>query len=427
MSTPAASASQSLRRGRRTWRSGHSIKLPETAMPPEGWRPCRMGDLFENRKDQGIQGLPVLSVTMNDGLVDREDLDRKQDTALSAEEHRLVRVGDIAYNTMRMWQGAFGLATTDGVVSPAYVVLKPTEQVRPEFAAYMLEAPRLRHKCWAYSYGLTDDRLRLYFDDFAKIQASIPSLDTQDAVIRTLRVWDRAARVALALCAATERQTSIERTHIIRRLAADKTTRVAALNELATFASGGTPDTTRPDYWGGNTPWITAKDMKGFRVDASGVLVTELAQKKLRIVPANTVLVLVRGMTLLRRIPVSLTCRESTFNQDVKAVLPGRDLDSEYLAHVLLARQPELLSAVETAGHGTGRLDTGLLGDIAIPVPPLGTQRQVARSLSAIEAAANGYSRRFAQIQSERTELIRLLTQPRSQRRPASRVKGQPK
>lgn len=304
-------------------------------MLPEGWRTYRMGDLFENRKDQGIQGLPVLSVTMNNGLVDREDLDRKQDTALSAEEHRLVRVGDIAYNTMRMWQGAFGLATTDGIVSPAYVVLKPNEQVRPEFAAYMLEAPRLRHKCWAYSYGLTDDRLRLYFDDFAKIQTSIPSLDTQDAVIRTLRVWDRAAEVTLALCAATERQAAIERTNIFRRLAADKTTPVSALNELATFASGGTPDTTRPDYWDGTTPWITAKDMKGLRVDGSEVTISALAQKKLRTVPADTVLVLVRGMTLLRRIPVSLTCRESTFNQDVKAILTNVDLDSEYLAHVL--------------------------------------------------------------------------------------------
>lgn len=385
-------------------------------MLPEGWRHCRMGELFRNRKERGDESLPILSVTMNDGLVDRDELDRKQDSALSAEEHRLVKVGDIAYNTMRMWQGAFGLATSDGLVSPAYVVLKPTEHVRPAFAAYMLEAPRIRHKCWAYSYGLTEDRLRLYFDDFAKIQAAIPSLDKQDRVVRAIQAWDRAVTAVRAMHAATERQASIERMHVFRRLAADKTTRFAALDEVATFASGGTPDTTRSEYWEGTTPWITAKDLKGFLVDRSELSISASAQRRLKTVPANTVLVLVRGMTLLRRIPISLTCRESTFNQDVKAILPNRELDSEYLAHVLLSRQSQLLAAVETAGHGTGRLDTGLLGDVEIPVPSLDVQQRVARGLSAIEATTSAYLRRLAQIRSERTELIRLLTEPRSDR-----------
>lgn len=380
---------------------------------PHGWQECRLGDLFENRKERGCQGLPTLSVTMNDGLVDRDEMDRKQESALSAEEHLLVKAGDIAYNTMRMWQGAFGLANVDGVVSPAYVVLKPTEKVRPEFAAYMLEAPRLKHCCWAYSYGLTEDRLRLYFDDFAKIPAWIPSLDEQGQVIETLRVWDRAIQVTAGLCATTEKQVSLERMHLVRRLTADKATRIASLDEIAKLVSGGTPDTSREEHWVGSTPWITAKDMKGFRVDRSELSISEAAQRKLRTVPANAVLVLVRGMTLMRRIPVSLTSRESTFNQDVKAILPSLDVDSEFLAHVLLARQPQLLASVETAGHGTGRLDTRVLCDVEVPVPVLEVQQRVARSLSRLEAAASAYARRLAQLKRERTALIRLFTQPR--------------
>lgn len=354
-----------------------------------------------------------MSVTMNDGLVDRDEIDRKQESALSAEEHRLVVAGDIAYNTMRMWQGAFGLATVDGVVSPAYVVLKPTGIVRSEFAAYLLEVPRLKHRCWAFSYGLTEDRLRLYFDDFAKISAWIPSLDVQGRVVETLRTWDRAIQVTANLVAVTENLASLERMHLVRRIAADKATRIAALDEVARLVSGGTPDTSREEYWVGSTPWITAKDLKGFRVDRSELVISEAAQRKLRTVPANTVLVLVRGMTLMRRIPVSLTSRESTFNQDVKAILPSPGLDAEYLAHVLLARQPQLLASVETAGHGTGRLDTRVLCDVEIPLPPLEVQQRVARSLSLLEAAAHGYAHRLAQLRHERTALIRLLTQPR--------------
>ncbi len=389
------------------------LRPREGVAPPEGWQQCRLGDLFENRKERGCQGLPTLSVTMNDGLVDRDEMDRKQESALSAEQHRLVKAGDIAYNTMRMWQGAFGLANVDGIVSPAYVVLKPRGTVRPEFAAYLLEAPRLKHLCWAFSYGLTEDRLRLYFDDFAKIPAWIPSLDVQGRVVETLRVWDRAIQVTASLFATAEKQVSLERMHLVRRLAADKAIRIASLDEVAKLVSGGTPDTSREEHWMGSTPWITAKDMKGFRVDRSELSISEAAQRRLRTVPANSVLVLVRGMTLMRRIPVSLTSRESTFNQDVKAILPSPGVDSEFLAHVLLARQPQLLASVETAGHGTGRLDTRVLCDVEVPVPVLEVQKRVARSLSLLETAADAYARRLAQLKRERTALIRLLTQPR--------------
>lgn len=167
---------------------------------------CRLGDLFENRREKGRPGLPLLSVTMNDGLVDREDLDRKQDTTLSPEEHLLVKPGDIAYNMMRMWQGAFGLADREGLVSPAYVVLKPKRAVNPVFATHLLRTPRLRYLLWAFSYGITDDRLRLYFDDFAAIPAYVPDLGTQTAVASVLSCWDGAIAKLRRLIEVRERE-----------------------------------------------------------------------------------------------------------------------------------------------------------------------------------------------------------------------------
>ena len=65
----------------------------------------RLGELFRSRKESGVAGLPVLSVTMNDGLVHRDTLDRKTDGKLAPDEHLLIRKGDLAYNMMRMWQG----------------------------------------------------------------------------------------------------------------------------------------------------------------------------------------------------------------------------------------------------------------------------------------------------------------------------------
>ncbi len=160
---------------------------------------CCLGDLLKSSRVKGRFGLPLLSVTMNDGLVGRDELDRKQDTSLTPEEHLLVLPGDIAYNTMRMWQGAFGLASREGLVSPAYVVLRPNRRIDSEFASYLLKTPRMLHLLWAYSYGLTADRLRLYYPDFAKIPALVPSVDKQRKIAKTLRTWDQAIATAKSI------------------------------------------------------------------------------------------------------------------------------------------------------------------------------------------------------------------------------------
>jgi len=152
----------------------------------------KLGDLFASRREKGQAGLPILSVTLNNGLVDREALDRKMDANLSDKEHLLVRKNDIVYNMMRMWQGAFGLAEKDGVVSPAYIVLAPNKNVNPIFASYLFKSKRQVYLFWAYSYGLTNDRLRLYFRDFKKIPAYFPKNKDQAKIAEILSTRDKA-------------------------------------------------------------------------------------------------------------------------------------------------------------------------------------------------------------------------------------------
>jgi type I restriction enzyme S subunit len=152
----------------------------------------RLSDYFEIRQERGIEGLPLMSVTMNDGLVPRADLERKTDTSLSAEDHLLVRCGDVAYNMMRMWQGANGVAEQDGLVSPAYVVAKPKPTIDPGFVRHWFKSDRMIYLFWAYSHGLTNDRLRLYGDDFLTIPAKAPPLDEQRRIAAVLDGWDEA-------------------------------------------------------------------------------------------------------------------------------------------------------------------------------------------------------------------------------------------
>lgn len=151
-----------------------------------------LGELFAERKESGKPGLPTLSVTMHDGMVDREEHGRRVESELTPEEHLLARKHDIAYNMMRMWQGVSGLAPFTGLVSPAYVVLKPLAGIDPLFGSYLFKLPETIRLFHRYSQGLTNDRLRLYYDQFAEIRVPIPSdIKEQRRIASLLITLDR--------------------------------------------------------------------------------------------------------------------------------------------------------------------------------------------------------------------------------------------
>lgn len=167
---------------------------------------AHLGELFKSSRKKGEEGLPLLSVTLNDGLIVRDQLDRRTETNLESSEHLLVQSGDIAYNMMRVWQGALGRARITGLVSPAYVVLRPTAKIDSLYAEYLFKTPRMIYLFWAYSYGLTKDRLRLYFNDFARIPVEIPDLKEQKEIAKILSTWDKAITTTEQLLANSQQQ-----------------------------------------------------------------------------------------------------------------------------------------------------------------------------------------------------------------------------
>src|SRR5688572_5735401 len=135
--------------------------------------------------------------------------------------------------------------------------------------------------------------------------------------------------------------------------------RETTLGEVTVFLSGGTPSKARSEFWGGSIPWVSAKDMKVFRLETTEDYITDegLARGS-RLVPAGTVLLLTRGMTLMNDVPLCVAQRPLAFNQDIKAIRPSNGLAAEYLPYLLLGNKRRLLSMVDFAGHGTGRLNT---------------------------------------------------------------------
>ena len=158
------------------------------------------------------------------------------------------------------------------------------------------------------------------------------------------------------------------------------------LGSVVDFLSGGTPSKKRGDFWGGSIPWVSAKDMKRFRLDDTQDHVTETGVANgTKLIPRGTVLLLVRGMTLLNDVPICVARRPMAFNQDVKALRPMPDIHDEFLPYLLLGNKARLLSLVDLAGHGTGRLNSDELKAFEILLPPFSEQRAIAHILGMLD------------------------------------------
>ncbi len=154
---------------------------------PAHWNLFRNGRLFSQRNETGFGELPILEVSLKTGVRvrDMENLKRKQVMA-DREKYKRAAQGDIAYNMMRMWQGAVGVAPVDGLVSPAYVVVRPFPEVDCRYFSYLFRTASYMNEVDAYSRGIVKDRNRLYWQDFKRMPSPVPPVDEQRHITRFL-------------------------------------------------------------------------------------------------------------------------------------------------------------------------------------------------------------------------------------------------
>ena len=187
---------------------------------------------------------------------------------------------------------------------------------------------------------------------------------------------------------------------------------VQPLKYVAAFRSGGTPDKSRLDYWDGDVPWASAKDLKVDELFDTGDHITGKALEAgaASLVPAKSVLVVVRGMILARTFPVVTVGVPMAINQDLKAVTARSNATAEFLPWLLRGAAAESLSRLDEAGHGTKALRMEAWGDMRVAVPPLMEQAHIAEHLriacAALDIGLDFVGRGIDLLQERRTALI---------------------
>ncbi len=153
------------------------------------WREAKLGELFLERVEINRPDLKLLSVSGTEGIVDRDSLVKRDTSNEDKSKYLRVVPGDIAYNTMRMWQGVFGLSKLEGIVSPAYTVCIP-DQIDGRFAAFLFKLPKTISLFYRHSQGLVSDTLNCKYPSFAKIRVDLPSLPEQQKIADFLGLLD---------------------------------------------------------------------------------------------------------------------------------------------------------------------------------------------------------------------------------------------
>lgn len=188
--------------------------------------------------------------------------------------------------------------------------------------------------------------------------------------------------------------------------------RVSPLKYLVTFSSGSTPSKENLDYWDGDIPWASAKDLKVETLHDTADHITHLAidNRAASLLPAGTVLVVVRGMILARTFPVTQIAAPMAINQDLKGVQPTDAVDSNYLAWLLRGSADESLQRLDEAGHGTKALRMDAWSSMQLPVPLRDEQIEIASFLDAetakLDALKDESERAIALLKERRSALI---------------------
>ena len=148
----------------------------------DDWKQRKLGECFTERVESMPDG-ELISVTINDGIRKFSELGRHDNSNDDKSKYKKVCIGDIAYNSMRMWQGASGYSPYEGIVSPAYTVLSPNSGVNSKCLAYQFKLPGMIHTFQINSQGITSDNWNLKYPALSEIEIFVSTYEEEQAKI----------------------------------------------------------------------------------------------------------------------------------------------------------------------------------------------------------------------------------------------------
>ena len=362
-------------------------KRPKLRFPgfDEPYKQCRIGDIYAERSQRGASDMELLSVTMNDGVKPRSEIEGKDNSSEDKSNYKIVRKGDMVYNSMRMWQGANGISPCDGIVSPAYTVLMPKQEINNGYFAALFKSVTLINEFRKNSQGMTSDTWNLKYPQIETIKVQIPSVSEQDKVSELFSVLDERIATQAQLVESLKKYKRGVNNQILSQIDNSYNCRLGSVCEIV---GGGTPDTLHTEYWGNTVEWFTPSEIgKTKYVNNSVRKLSDIGldNSSAKLLPIGTVLLTTRA-TLGE---MSIAKRECSTNQGFQSLIPHTDrVSSEYLYYMQIIIKP--WCEKYASGNTFREISKSALSDCIIPIPDRARQEQIVKLLSSIDLIIGG-------------------------------------
>jgi len=340
-----------------------------------GWKMVKFGDIAQN---VAVRVDPADAKT--DVYVGLEHLDpstihlRQWGHPSDVTGQKLAfKNGDVIFGRRRAYQRKLAVAEFDGICSAhAMVVRAKPKMILPEFLPFFLHSDIFMERAIEISVGSLSPTIN--WKTLREQVFPLPPLDEQKRIAEILWAADEAVEQWTEAYRQAESALNSTRSQILQELS--QTEVCVSLKDVGRWVSGGTPSRSRSDFWNGDFPWVSPKDMKQDVISDSEEKLTDTALNgRVTILPSESILIVVRGMILAHTFPVALTGREVTFNQDMKGIIPNSDFSAEFVFHWFKDNSTRILQATEESTHGTKRLATDVLYGMQIPKPSPAKQK----------------------------------------------------
>jgi len=363
-------------------------------------------------------GVPVIKVkNFHNGKIDASSLLRTTKEIDNEYRRSRIATGDVLLSI----RGSVGqLAVAEEDINGANITqdtarIRLNGQANHKYVFYALQGALAQRQIDLNTIGQAVTGINI--GEVRRLVVPAPPVPEQEKIAAILSMWDRAIELTEKLIAAKQKRRQALMQQLLTgkmrlpQFASSKQWTTTMLGDVVSLSSGGTPSKANSDFWTGEVPWVTAKDLKRLLLTDSIDHVSEQAiGNGTRLMPSGTVFVLVRGMTLLKDVPVCIASVPMCFNQDIRALTIQKDYDHRFIAYVLVASKQRLLSLVNVAGHGTGRLATEFLVEFPIKVPPTAEeQAAVADVIEAADKEMTLLSRRVEKLRSQKNGLMQQL------------------
>ena len=420
-------------------------RVPWLGAVPAHWEVVPNRAIFAEVNEQNCPGEQMLSVTITNGVIRQqellEDTSKKDSSRLDRAAYKLVQPGDIAYNKMRAWQGAIGVSKYRGIVSPAYVVQRPSKGTNSRYLHYLLRTPAFVKEAERWSYGITSDMWSLRPEHFKMIYACVPPLPEQMAIVRFLDYADRRirryirAKQKLIALLEEQKQAIIHQAvtgqgdiRTGRPYPAYKPSGVEWVEEVpAHWETAKIKSLARSGYktfvdgdWI-ESPYITSDGIR--LIQTGNIGIGEYKEKGFRYISEETFrsfgcTEIMPGDVLICRLgePVSRACIAPNLggrmitSVDVCILKLSDEANAQFLVYSMSSRYYLDWVGSLVRGSTRDRVSRSMLGSFSVPFPPFAEQTAIARYLDKatadIDTAISRAHRQIELLQEYRTRLI---------------------